>query len=113
MEQPTMTNGKSVFPIQLPFRIPETFWEQWEVTVLAKIAGWPGNVKYQWLDRFSKERPDEYSHRPRKIRLGNEIAWAIWFIIAEKQFTARDLLMAFSQDRLCVADAFCLSDNTF
>ena len=46
-----------------------------------------------------------HTHCMQKIALS-------WFNIAEKQITARDLLMVFSRDRLCMTAAFCISANS-
>lgn len=105
----TMTNDKPFFhPIALP--------DLWDVlgmvggnSLSKKIARWPW--KYQMAGWFSKGRPWwKHTPSPCQRRQGNKIASVD---ISEEQLTARDLLITFSQGRVCVTAAFYLSGNTF
>lgn len=105
----TMTNDK-------PFFHPIALSDLWDVlgmvggnSLSKKIARWPW--KYQMAGWFSKGRPWwKHTPSPCQRRQGNKTAL---FDISEEQLTARDLLITFSQGRVCVTAAFYLSGNTF
>lgn len=101
-------NDKSAFPNQLPFQISEVFWGQHEVTVLAKSS---------WMTRQGKA-PDALTGKGQMnthtyYAKDNKNKTALIDLIAEEKFTARDLLITFSRDRLCMTATFCVSANTF